>query len=88
MSKITVVNEKYEFKDIDLILTFKLENNTREYVLYSINNGENVNICVSYINKTEDGHDELKDILDANEKKLVIDALKRILKGEAICEWL
>lgn len=86
MSKITVVNEKYEFKDIDLILTFKLENNTREYVLYSINNGENVNICVSYINKTEDGHDELKDILDANEKKLVIDALKRILKGEAICE--
>lgn len=87
MSKVTVVNEKYEFKDVDLILTFKLENSFKEYVLYSIDNNENSNIFVSYIDKTEDGHDELKDIVDTNEKKLVVDALKRILKGDVFCEW-
>ena len=86
MSKVTVVNEKYEFKDVDLILTFKLENSSKEYVLYSIDNNANSNIFVSYIDKTEDVHDELKDIVDTNEKKLVVDALKRILKGDVFCE--
>lgn len=86
MSKLTVVNEKLEVKEIDLLLVFRLEDSSREYILYSIDNEDTSNIFVSGLNMDEQGYSELTKIVDENELKKIMKILKRIMKGDVIYE--
>lgn len=84
MNNFTVINENYEFKDGETLLVFKLGDLEREYVLSTLynNNDNSCNLVVSYVDKDPEGYDVLKDIVDVEERKNVIEAIKEMLKGE------
>lgn len=85
MNKFTVINENYEFKDGEVLLVFKIGNEGKEYVLYSLdnNNGVNCSLVIAYLTKDERGYDILKDIDNVEERKKVIEVIKDIIKGDA-----
>lgn len=89
MNKFTVINENYEFKDGEVLLVFKIGNEGKEYVLYSLdnNNGVNCSLVIAYLTKDERGYDILKDIDNVEERKKVIEVIKDIIKGDAKNEW-
>ena len=89
MDKFTVINENYEFKDGEVLLIFTINGIDKEYVLYSLDNNNEVNcsLIVAYIEKDEKGYDILKDIDDLEERKQVIEIVKDIIKGAAKNEW-
>ena len=90
MDKFTVINENYEFKDGEVLLIFKLGNENKEYVLYTLDGGNEVNcsLIVAYLEKDENGYDLLKDIENIDERKKVIEVIKNIIKGDAKNERL
>lgn len=85
MDKFTVINENYEFKDGEVLLIFTINGKDKEYVLYSLDNNNEVNcsLIVAYLEKDEKGYDILKDINDLEERKQVIEIIKDIIKGAA-----
>lgn len=85
MNTFTVINENYEFKDGEVLLVFKIGDDNKEYVLYSLdnNNGVNCSLVIAYLIKDEKGYDILKDIDNVEERKKVIEVIKDILKGDA-----
>ena len=84
MDKFTVINEKYEFKEGEVLLVFKLDDKDKEYVLYAIDNSNdnNCSLIIAHLEKDEKGYDVLKDIDNLEERKKVIGVIKDIIKGD------
>lgn len=77
------VDENNHFKNGDIITTFKLDNNEKEYVLYALNDYDTneSSIGISCIVRGPDGYDNIVEIEDANERLRVTDAFKEIMNG-------
>lgn len=84
MNKFTIINENYKFKDGEVIIMFRIDDNPREYVLYALDDysSENNQILISYLDKDNEGYDILKNVENYEERKKVINTFKEILKKE------
>lgn len=83
MSKFTIVNEKYEIKDGEVIGTFKVGNNPKEYILYTSTdyNYNEMSILVGALEYDEKGMGKIKSIENDKEREIIISKLKGIIGG-------
>lgn len=77
-NKFKVIDENNNEKEAEIITVF--EHNNKEYVIYSINkDNENVDICVSKLEKDKEGYSIFKDITDEEEKEAIDNIVKEVI---------
>lgn len=77
-NKFKVIDENNNEKEAEIITIF--EHNNKEYVIYSINkDNENVDICVSKLEKDKEGYSIFKDITDKEEKEAIDNIVKEVI---------
>lgn len=77
-----IVNENYEFKMGNIITTFKIENISYEFVLYSADSydKDESSIFIGLILKDADGYDYISNIDNPNMYKKAVLVARDILK--------
>lgn len=77
-NKFKVIDENNNEKEAEIITIF--EHNNKEYVIYSVNkDNENVDICVSKLEKDKEGYSIFKDITDKEEKEAIDNIVKEVI---------
>ena len=75
--KFQVRVETGEIMEAELLTV--VENDSKEYAVYSIDNNGTVDILASYVEKDEEGYDKLVDINDPADKEKISTFIKEIV---------
>ncbi len=77
-----VINERKELKIGNIITVFKIPNNSREFVLFSIEgiDDNKSSLEVAYLNEDKDGNNYISEIADEGELKKAMEVVKDIIK--------
>lgn len=79
-NKFKVIDENNNELEAEIITVFN--HKEKEYVVYSIDtdkDNDKVDICVSILEKTDEGYSIFKDITDSNEKEEIDNIIKEII---------
>lgn len=77
-NKFKVIDENNNELEAEIITVFN--HKEKEYVVYSIDNdNDKVDICVSILEKTDEGYSIFKDITDFKEKEEIDNIVKEII---------
>lgn len=80
---IRVIDENGAEKDAEVLTVFEVTATGKNYCIYSVkkDDGEEVSVLASLIEKDEEGYDTLKDITDPEEKKVIYDIVSEIVSN-------
>ena len=80
---IKVIDENGVERDAEVLTVFEVTATGKNYCIYSIqkDNGQDVSVLASSIEKDVDGYDILKDIVDPEEKKVIYDIVSEIVSS-------
>lgn len=78
-----VIDEENKFKLGETISIFKIPNNSREFVLFSISDfdKDEGNLQVAYLNKDSQGYDYISEIEDEKTLKKAMKVVKDMIGG-------
>lgn len=76
-----IINENNEFKLGNVISIFKLPDNEREFVLFSVEDfdGDESDLHVAYLNKDSEGYDYIEEIKNENTLKQAMEVVKDMM---------
>lgn len=80
---ITIIDENGEKREADVLLYFKLEENGKDYLIYTFNEpaGDDlVTVHTSVVNKNEDGETVLAAIENDEEWAKIKDIMRQVIK--------
>ncbi len=83
--KFNIIDEKFEFKEGNVLAIFTLDDNPTEYILYSVDDyGHNESkILISHLIRGESSNDTIEPIQDIEEQHKVIKAFKdKLTRGD------
>lgn len=80
---IKIVDEAGVERDAEVLTIFEVTATGKNYCIYSIqkDNGQDVSVLASSIEKDSEGYDVLKDIVDPEEKKVIYDIVSEIVSS-------
>ena len=77
-----ILDENNKFKLGNVITTFSLSNNDREFILFTVGDydGNEDDLCVAYLNRNNEGYDYIESIEDEKVLKNCMEEVKNIMK--------